>query len=114
MSFRIKRVYEPPAPADGIRVFVDRLWPRGIRKADAHWSQWIKDIAPSPALRKWFDHDPDRFTQFSRRYEKELRTNAALTPLRKLGRGHVVTLLYGAHDPHINHAAVLLSVLRRR
>ena len=114
MTFQIKRVYEPAVPADGTRVLVDRLWPRGLRKADAKWVYWMKDVAPSPELRRWFGHEPERFAEFSRRYKKELRDNAALEPLRKLGRGNAVTLLYGAHDPTINHAAVLLSVLRGR
>ena len=114
MTFHIKRVYEPTAVTDGTRVFVDRLWPRGMRKADAKWQWWMKDVAPSPELRRWFKHEPERFAEFSRRYKKELRGAAALAQLRKLGRRSVVTLLYGAHDPRINHAAVLLSVLRRR
>jgi uncharacterized protein YeaO (DUF488 family) len=76
----------------------------------------MKDVAPSPDLRHWFNHEPQRFAEFSRRYKQELRGAAALEERRKLGKDHVVTLLYGAHDPHINHAAVLLSVLggRRR
>jgi uncharacterized protein YeaO (DUF488 family) len=114
MTFQIKRVYDPATAADGTRVLVDRLWPRGIRKADAKWAHWMKDVAPSPDLRRWFNHEPERFAEFSQRYRKELRGNAAVEQLRKLGRGHVVTLLYGAHDPQINHAAVLLSALRAR
>jgi len=114
MTFQIKRVYEPASTADGVRVLVDRLWPRGLRKADANWSQWMKDIAPSPGLRRWFHHDPQRFAEFSRRYRNELVGVAALGQLRRLGRGHTVTLLYGAHDPNINHAAVLASLLRRK
>jgi uncharacterized protein YeaO (DUF488 family) len=114
MTFRIKRVYDPASTADGTRVLVDRLWPRGIRKADARWEYWLKDVAPSPDLRRWFNHDPERFAEFGRRYAQELRGGAALEPLRKLGQKKVVTLLYGAHDPQINHAAVLLSVLRGR
>jgi uncharacterized protein YeaO (DUF488 family) len=113
MTFQIKRVYEPAIAADGTRVLVDRLWPRGIRKADAKWAQWMKDVAPSPDLRRWFDHQPERFAEFTHRYKRELRGTAALEQLRKLGQKNVVTLLYAAHDPHINHAAVLLSVLRR-
>ena len=114
MTFRIKRVYESPSAADGTRVLVDRLWPRGVRKANATWAHWIKDVAPSPELRRWFNHDPQRFAEFSHRYEKELKGAAAVDHLRKLGTRNVVTLLYGARDPQINHAVVLLSVLRRR
>jgi uncharacterized protein YeaO (DUF488 family) len=112
MTFQIKRVYEPASRADGIRVLVDRLWPRGLKKTDASLTSWMKDIAPSPALRLWFDHEPQRFAEFRRRYSAELRKNSALPPLRALGRGKLVTLLYGARDPEINHAVVLLSVLR--
>ena len=114
MTFRIKRVYEPPTATDGTRVLVDRLWPRGIRKADAKLDYWMKDVAPSPSLRQWFGHDPERFAEFRRRYGNELRGLPALAQLRKLGKSKVVTLLYGAHDPNINHAAVLLNALRAR
>ena len=114
MSFRIKRVYEPSSADDGQRVLVDRLWPRGLRKADARLTLWLKDVAPSPALRVWFGHDPARFAEFSRRYRKELAGLPALTELRQLGKKNQVTLLYAAHDPDVNHAAVLLSVLRGR
>jgi uncharacterized protein YeaO (DUF488 family) len=114
MSFLIKRVYEPASPDDGARVLVDRLWPRGLRKADAALTLWMKEIAPSPALRTWFDHRPERFAAFSRRYRSELVGNAALGELRRMGRGQKVTLLYAAHDPKVNHAVVLLSVVRGR
>src|SRR3954467_1749704 len=112
MSFQIKRVYEPAGPKDGIRVLVDRLWPRGLKKARAQLDHWIKDVAPTPELRSWFGHKPERFAEFRKRYRKELMANPALPELRKLGRGRAVTLLYGAHDPKINHAIVLLSVLK--
>ena len=112
MPFQIKRVYEPAAPSDGNRILVDRLWPRGLKKADAKLDQWLKDIAPSTALRTWFGHKPDRFAEFARRYRKELAANPALAALRKAGRGKTVTLLYAAHDPAINQAAVLLTALR--
>lgn len=112
MTFQIKRVYEPASPKDGIRVLVDRLWPRGLKKTDAHLASWMKDIAPTPTLRQWFSHEPERFPEFKRRYAAELKANPALPELRKLGKGHRVTLLYGAHDSQINHAVVLLSALR--
>jgi uncharacterized protein YeaO (DUF488 family) len=114
MAFKIKRVYEAPAIEDGRRVLVDRLWPRGLKKADARIDLWMKEIAPTPTLRQWFDHDPARFTEFTRRYTLELKKNAALPQLRQMGKADVVTLLYGARDPHVNHAIVLLNVLRRR
>jgi uncharacterized protein YeaO (DUF488 family) len=114
MSFRIKRVYESPSSQDGIRVLVDRLWPRGVRKVSAKLDCWLKDVAPSPNLRRWFDHVPERFSDFSRQYRKELKGNAEFDELRKLSKRKVVTLLYGARDPAINHAVVLQSALQAR
>ena len=87
MSFKIKRAYEKPARTDGVRVLVDRIWPRGVSKADAKIDQWRKEIAPSTALRKWFGHDPARWAEFKRRYFAELGTQGdALDELRKLAR----------------------------
>jgi uncharacterized protein YeaO (DUF488 family) len=114
MTFRIKRAYEPATNTDGRRVLVDRLWPRGVRKVDAKLTLWMKDVAPSAKLRLWFDHEPERFAEFARRYKKELTGSAALKELRKLGKGKVVTLVYAARDPLVNHARVLLSALRGR
>ncbi len=114
MTFQIKRVYDPASPKDGTRVLVDRLWPRGLRKSDAHVALWMKDIAPSPQLRTWFHHDPERFAEFRGRYCRELQDNPALAELRKLGRGKPVTLLYAARDPKVNHALVLKSALSGR
>ena len=115
MSFKIKRVYEPPEPGDGVRVLVDRLWPRGLKKTDAHLSTWLKDVAPSPRLRQWFGHEPERFAEFRKRYEAELAKNPpGLDELRAMGRRQPVTLLYGARDPNVNHALVLQSFLRAR
>jgi uncharacterized protein YeaO (DUF488 family) len=112
MTFRIKRVYEDASRADGQRILVDRLWPRGLKKTDAALDDWMKDVAPSVPLRRWFDHDPERFAQFKRKYKAELRGNAALDKLRQRGKARRVTLLYAAHDPEINHAVVLKSVLQ--
>ena len=92
-------------------MLVDKLWPRGLTKADAKLDLWMKDVAPSTELRKWFGHEPERFAEFKRRYRKELSKDA-VGELRKLGRGKIVTLLYGAKDPKMNQAAVLLSLLR--
>jgi uncharacterized protein YeaO (DUF488 family) len=114
MTFQIKRVYEPTSPSDGTRVLVDRLWPRGLKKVDAHLTFWMKDVAPSPQLRVWFDHDPERFAEFRRRYTSELKGNPAVAELRKLGKSKRVTLLYAAHDPKVNHALVLQAALSRR
>jgi len=109
-SVAIKRAYDPPSPQDGTRILVDRLWPRGVAKAKAKLDGWNKEVAPSPALRKWFDHRPERFVEFAKRYRGELKDNPALDELRKL-KGKV-TLIYGARDPAINHAVVLAKVLK--
>jgi uncharacterized protein YeaO (DUF488 family) len=114
MPFQIKRIYDSPQPSDGTRVLVDRLWPRGVKKTDAHLDAWMKDVAPSTELRLWFDHIPARFDEFRLRYQAELTDNPSVGELRKLGRGKQVTLLYAAHDPKFNHALVLRSVLQRR
>jgi uncharacterized protein YeaO (DUF488 family) len=114
MSFQIKRVYEEASSRDGQRILIDRLWPRGLKKADAALDGWMKDVAPSVPLRRWFAHDPERFTEFKRKYKAELARNPALAPLRQLGKTRRVTLLYAAHDPLINHAVVLKSVLQGR
>jgi uncharacterized protein YeaO (DUF488 family) len=109
-SVAIKRVYDRPADTDGTRILVDRLWPRGLSKAKAALDGWDKEVAPSPALRKWFDHRPERFAEFARRYRAELKHNPAIADLRAMtGK---VTLLYGARDPKINHAVVLAAVLK--
>ncbi len=113
MSFQIKRVYEEPGPRDGQRILVDRLWPRGLKKTDVALDAWMKDVAPSVPLRRWFGHDPKRFAQFERKYKAELARNPAVTALRQLGKTKRVTLLYAAHDPAINHAVVLKEVLVR-
>jgi uncharacterized protein YeaO (DUF488 family) len=109
-SVAIKRAYDPPSSQDGTRILVDRLWPRGIGKKKAALDGWMKDVAPSPALRQWFGHEPKRFKEFSRRYRAELKGNPALETLR--GFKGKVTLIYGARDPKINHAIVLAKVLK--
>ena len=114
MTFRIKRVYESASASDGKRILIDRLWPRGLKKTDAALDDWIKDVAPSVPLRRWFGHDPDRFAEFGRKYTAELAKNPALPGLRELGKGKLVTLLYAARDPEVNHAAVLQSVLQAK
>ena len=115
MSFKIKRAYEKPARTDGVRVLVDRIWPRGISKADAKIDQWRKEIAPSTALRKWFGHDPARWAEFKRRYFAELGTQGdALDELRKLARAKTVTLVFGAKDTEHSQAAALKEYLEKR
>ncbi|MEO3944699.1 DUF488 domain-containing protein [Gorillibacterium sp. CAU 1737] len=114
---QIKRIYEPPFTQDGVRVLVDRLWPRGILKKDACLSDWLKDIAPSPGLRQWFGHQPERFDAFAERYREELtaeRQQAALDKLGRMMKEGPVTLLYAARDPVHNHAIVLQRVLQDR
>ena len=109
-QIRTKRVYDPPAPDDGRRVLVDRLWPRGLKKADAKIDLWLKEAAPSAELRRWFGHDPARWEEFRGRYSAELGDNrAVLAPLLD-ARGRV-TLLFAAHDPEHNNAVALAAWL---
>ena len=111
---RIKRAYEEPARSDGQRVLVDRLWPRGVKKDALRLDRWAKELAPSPALRQWFGHDPERFREFARRYHAELRHEPAGSLLAELtqraARG-TVTLVYGARDQEHNGAVVLRDVI---
>jgi uncharacterized protein YeaO (DUF488 family) len=114
-DIRLKRAYEPPAPADGTRILVDRLWPRGVTKAAAAIDRWAKEVAPSTALRKWFGHDPARWPEFRRRYAAELRERAeALRALRDQAKRGPVTLVYSAHDEAHNDAIVLRDILLGR
>ena len=108
----LKRVYEPPEPADGTRILVDRLWPRGVAKDKARIDLWLKDIAPSTELRKWFGHDPARWMEFQERYRIELKRNAvAVSVLKREAANGPVTLLFGAKDEEHNEAVVLRSLL---
>lgn len=116
---RVKRIYEPPAPSDGCRILVDRLWPRGISKEQAALDEWMKEIAPSHELRKWFHQQlADRFEEFCERYIRELEETPALTRLADRIRERLleqdVTLLYAANQPHSNHAVVLRDWLLGR
>ena len=109
----IKRIYDPPEPTDGYRILVDRLWPRGVSKSRAILDLWLKDVAPSPGLRIWFDHDPAKFAEFTRRYQTELDHNPVLIELRQIVTTHqTVTLLYAATNPAVNHAKVLQNSLK--
>jgi uncharacterized protein YeaO (DUF488 family) len=111
-DIRLKRVYEPAERADGIRMLVDRLWPRGVKKADAAIDRWLKDIAPSTALRQWFAHRPERWPEFRRRYRAELRRHPELIEeIRSAAREEPVTLLYAARDEVHNDAVVLRDFL---
>ncbi|WP_416378719.1 MULTISPECIES: DUF488 domain-containing protein [unclassified Bifidobacterium] len=110
----IKRVYEQAADEDGVRILVDRLWPRGVSKERAALSGWLKDVAPSPDLRRWWHHDPDRFEDFARRYCIELDDNPALEDLLSIAREHDrTTLVYAAKDPAVNHALILRDYVRQ-
>jgi uncharacterized protein YeaO (DUF488 family) len=112
MVYLVKRVYDDPAPADGYRVLVDRLWPRGVTKERAALDLWAKDAAPSTELRTWFHAHPDRFAEFADRYRAELAANPAIGRLRDLAREHpTVTLLYSVRDADHNHARVLADHL---
>jgi uncharacterized protein YeaO (DUF488 family) len=111
-KFRVKRAYEPPAAEDGVRILVDRLWPRGLSKEKAAVAHWMKDIAPSADLRKWFGHDPERWPEFRSRYREELRRHGALlAQIGDLAAGGAVTLIYAAHDEEHNDAVVLREAL---
>jgi uncharacterized protein YeaO (DUF488 family) len=115
MSLAIKRVYEPPSASDGMRVLVDRLWPRGLSKAKAKIDRWEKDLAPSDELRRWFGHETARWAEFRKRYRDELKSQAdALRELRAAARRGRVTLLYAAHDEEHNNAVVLAELLKKR
>jgi uncharacterized protein YeaO (DUF488 family) len=111
-NVKLKRAYEPPAADDGMRILVDRLWPRGISKERAAIDQWMKEISPSTELRKWFGHDPARWNEFRRRYAKEVRQNTdLLDQLRSLARQGPITLIYSAHDEEHNDAVELRHLI---
>ncbi len=112
MTLLTKRIYDEAEPQDGFRVLVDRLWPRGVSKERAAIDRWLKEVAPSSELRKWFDHRADRFREFTSRYQMEIESNPAIEELRDiLGSNPTVTLLYGAKDATVNHAVVLADFL---
>lgn len=112
-TITIKRVYEPASASDGLRLLVDRLWPRGLSKDEAAVDRWLRDIAPSPALRQWFGHDPTRWNTFQQRYRAELDAMPEAVDLvrRLLREHHHITLLYAAKDETHNHAVVLAQYL---
>jgi uncharacterized protein YeaO (DUF488 family) len=109
---KIKRAYDPVSPEDGRRILVDRLWPRGITKEEAKVDEWLKDIAPSAELRKWFSHDPSKYQEFKKRYLKELQQKSELLhPIRKEAKKETVTLIFSAKDTKHNNATVLKGIL---
>ena len=114
-AIRVKRAYEPPASGDGVRILVDRLWPRGLRRQAAHIDHWCKDVAPSAGLRRWFAHDPGKWPRFQASYRAELAVNDALHEvLAIVNQGRRSTLLFGARDSEHNNAVVLRDYLLER
>ena len=114
LSVALKRAYDEPSASDGTRVLVERLWPRGISKEHAHIDLWLKDVAPSTELRKWYNHDPQKFQEFRRRYENELKSEAAqtaLTRLREIAKQGQLTLIFAARDTEHSSAAILQDLL---
>ncbi len=109
---KLKRVYEQAEPSDGFRVLVDRLWPRGVSKEEAHIDEWLKDVAPSTELRTWFGHDPAKWTEFQQRYRAELKNKAStLEKLLADAAGRNTTLVYASREQHYNNVTVLKEVL---
>lgn len=112
MQINIKRIYDEPARSDGKRILVDRLWPRGVSKEKARLHLWLKEIAPSTGLRKWFDHDPKKWAVFKKKYQAELKANTeAVSQLKKIAKEGTVTLLYGARDEKHNEALVIMDYI---
>lgn len=115
MNITIKRIYDPKEDGDGCRVLVDRLWPRGISKEKASWDEWLKNVAPSTALRQWFSHDPAKWDAFRRKYGEELDGNReAVSHLLQLARKGKITLLYSARERDHNEAAALRDYLMQQ
>ena len=114
LSVALKRAYDEPAASDGTRVLVERLWPRGISTERAHIDLWLKDVAPSTELRQWFHHDPQKFPEFRRRYQAELKSEAAqeaLTKLREIAKQGQLTLVFAARDAEYSNAVILHDLL---
>lgn len=111
-TISVKRVYEDKSKDDGYRVFIDRLWPRGVSKEDAHFDEWMKELAPSTELRKWFDHKPERFAEFSKRYKVEIQDHKEeMDKLRIKAKSEKITLLFAAKNAEMNNAVVIKEVL---
>ncbi len=113
MAISIKRAYEPAIKSDGKRVLVDRIWPRGLTKVEAKVDLWLKEVAPSTELRKWFGHDPEKWADFQKKYKAELKGNPALAELKAVAKGGAVTLVFAAKDEDHNNAVVLKQILSR-
>ncbi len=109
---KIKRIYDRASPEDGKRIYIDRLWPRGMRKEEVEIDEWLKEISPSDALRKWFGHDPSKYEEFKRRYTKELeKHHEIIEKIRKEGKKGTISLLFSAKDVEHNNATVLQEIL---
>ena len=111
MKIMLQRAYESPATTECERILVDRLWPRGLAKAEAKIDLWLKDVAPSTELRQWFGHNPEKWIEFKRRYQEELKLNSAFSELRSLAQQQNITLVYAAKDTVHNHGVVLKAML---
>jgi len=111
---KIRRIYDPASPDDGKRIYIDRLWPRGMKKEEVKIDEWLKEISPSDSLRKWFGHDPAKYAEFKRRYTKELEKHSeTLERIRKEGKKETVTLLFSAKDVKHNNATVMKEILSK-
>ncbi len=109
---KIKRIYDPASPDDGKRIYIDRLWPRGMKKEEVKMDEWLKEVSPSDSLRKWFGHDPAKYEEFKRRYAKELEKHSeTLERIRQEGKKKTVTLLFSAKDIEHNNATVMQEIL---
>ncbi len=114
-NIQLKRVYNAPTPEDGYRILVDRLWPRGLSKESASIDEWLKEIAPTTELRKWYNHQPELFTEFTKRYKQELSVHSdALNHILQLAKKQKVTLCFAAKEVDICNATVLLEVLQKK
>lgn len=113
MSVMMKRAYDPVAKGDGQRVLVDRLWPRGITKAQARVDLWLKEVAPTTELRQWFNHEPEKWPEFQKRYKAELKANPAYAELKAMAKEGDLTLVYSAKDTQHNQALVLKQLLEK-
>jgi uncharacterized protein YeaO (DUF488 family) len=114
-SIAIKRAYDNPTPQDGVRILIDRLWPRGISKTKLKLDAWPRELAPSTGLRKWYGHDPARFAEFRRRYKTELAERAdQLNALRAMVKGRVATLITATRELDLSHAQVMRGILQRK
>ena len=111
---KIKRIYDPASTDDGKRIYIDRLWPRGMKKEEVKIDEWLKEISPSDGLRKWFGHDPSKYAEFKRRYKRELEKHSQiLERIKKEGKRETVTLLFSAKDVEHNNATVMREILNQ-